>query len=110
MAAWTHMEAKSGVMAGTTDFAITNDSRANEILTDLATDADLYAALRESVHRNLYVIANSQEMNGISSSMELVPVATWYQILLNAMMGIFGVLTAVSVVMLTLKTYKKEEK
>lgn len=110
MAAWTHMEAKSGVMAGTTDFAITNDSRANEILTDLTTDADLYAALRESVHRNLYAIANSQEMNGISSSMKLVPVATWYQILLNAMMGIFGVLTAVSVVMLTIKTYKKEEK
>ncbi|MBQ7226788.1 MAG: fibronectin type III-like domain-contianing protein [Clostridia bacterium] len=109
MAAWTHMEAKSGVMAGTTDFAITNDSRANEILTDLETDADLYAALREAVKRNLYVIANSQEMNGISSTMKLVPIATWYQILLTVLDIIFGVLLVGCATMLVLKTRKEDK-
>ena len=98
------------VMAGTTDFAVTNDTRANEILTDLSTDADLYSALREAVHRNLYVIANSQEMNGISVSMKLVPVTTWYQALLTVTNIVFGILTLGSIVMLCMKLYKKEEK
>ena len=109
MAAWTHMEAKSGVMAGTTDFAITSDARAAEIRPYLATDADLYAALREAVHRNLYVIANSQEMNGISSTMKLVPVTVWYQTLLLTLDIVCAVLLVGSAVMLVLKTYKKEE-
>lgn len=110
MAAWTHMEAKSGVMAGTTDFAITSDARANEILTDLETDADLYAALREAVHRNLYVIANSQEMNGISSTMRIVPVMTWYQITLITLDVVFGVAFCAGAVLLTVNIYGKKKK
>lgn len=110
MAAWTHMEAKSGVMAGTTDFAITSDARANEILTDLETDADLYAALREAVHRNLYVIANSQEMNGISSTMQIVPVMTWYQITLITLDVVFGVAFCAAAVLLTVNIYGKKKK
>ena len=110
MAAWTHMEAKSGVMAGTTDFAITSDARANEILTDLETDADLYAALREAVHRNLYVIANSQEMNGISSTMQIVPVMTWYQITLITLDVVFGVAFCAGAVLLTVNIYGKKKK
>ena len=109
-AAWTHMEAKSGVMAGTTDFAITSDARANEILTDLETDADLYAALREAVHRNLYVIANSQEMNGISSTMRIVPVMTWYQITLITLDVVFGVAFCAGAVLLTVNIYGKKKK
>lgn len=109
MAAWTHMEAKSGVMAGTTDFAITSDARANEILTDLETDADLYSALREAVHRNLYVIANSQEMNGISSTMKVVPIMVWYQILLISLDVIFGVVLCASLGLLLVNIYRKKE-
>ena len=109
-AMWTHMEARSGVMAGTTDFAVTNDTRANEILTDLETDADLYAALREAVHRNLYVIANSQEMNGISSTMQIVPVMTWYQITLITLDVVFGVAFCAGAVLLTVNIYGKKKK
>ncbi len=111
MAMWTHMEAKSGVMAGTTDFAVTNEIRATEIRDYLSKDADLYAALREAAHRNLYVIANSQEMNGITTTMKLVKVTTWYEALFIALDVIFGVAFAAFVVLLVLNIYfKKEDK
>jgi len=106
---WTHMETKSGIMAGTTDFAVTNDVRAKEVLTDLETDADLYAKLRESAHRNLYVIANSQEMNGITATMKLVPVMTWYTKLCYGMDIAFAAAFVISVVGLTVTTYSKKE-
>ena len=81
-----------------------------DMLTDLETDADLYAALREAVHRNLYVIANSQEMNGISSTMQIVPVMTWYQITLITLDVVFGVAFCAGAVLLTVNIYGKKKK
>lgn len=111
-ALFSHMEARSGVMAGTTDFAVTNDARSSELLKSLETDAELYAAVRESAHRNLYVIANSSEMNGLSSNMQIVTVLTWYQIAAIAAIAVFGVAAVCSAALLTVQTYgkKKEEK
>lgn len=111
-ALFSHMEARSGVMAGTTDFAITNDLRAGELLKTLDTDAQLYAAVRESAHRNLYVIANSAEMNGFSSTARITVVLTWYQIAAIAAIVVFGAAAVCSATLLTVQTYakKKEEK
>ena len=99
-------------MAGTTDFAITNDLRAGELLKTLDTDAQLYAAVRESAHRNLYVIANSAEMNGFSSTARITVVLTWYQIAAIAAIVVFGAAAVCSATLLTVQTYakKKEEK
>lgn len=109
MAMWTHMEAKSGVMAGTTVYAVTNDIRAAEIRANLEKDADLYAALREAVHRNLYTIVNSQEMNGVTPTMKLVKITTWWEALLISFDVIFGVVFAGSAVLLVLCLYKSKE-
>jgi len=111
-ALFSHMEARSGVMAGTTDFAVTSDARASELLKNLETDADLYAAVREAAHRNLYVIANSAEMNGFSSTARITVVLTWYQIASIAAIVVFGAAALCSAVLLTVQTYapKKEEK
>lgn len=109
-ALFSFMEARSGVMAGTTDFAVTNNWRSDELMKTIETDADLYAAVREAAHRNLYVIANSAEMNGYDSDMQIVKVLTWWQITCIAAIAVLGVLFAGSAVMLTIQTYKKEEK
>jgi beta-glucosidase len=108
-ALWSHMEARRGVMAGTTDFAVTTDARANELLASMMTDADLYAAVREACHRNLYVIANSAEMNGFTSDMRIITVLTPYQVALIATTVVFGVLFLASGALLVLYTYKKED-
>ncbi len=109
-ALWSHMEAKSGVMAGTTDFAVTNDARVSELLANIETDAELYAAVREAAHRNLYTIANSSEMNGFSSNMKIVTVLVWYQKLLIGLIAAFGILTVLAAAFLMAHIYGKEDK
>ena len=111
-ALWSHMEAKSAVMAGTTDFAITDNTRSDELMANLFTDADLYAAVREAAHRNLYVIANSAEMNGFASNMHIVTEFTWYQKAAIAAIVVTGIATLCCAAFLTVQTYsgKKEEK
>ena len=107
-ALFAHMEARSGVMAGTTDFAVTNELRSGELMKSIEKDAELYAAVREAAHRNLYVIANSAEMNGLTSNMRIVTVLVWYQILLIVFIVLFAIAAIGSIVMLVLHTYKKE--
>lgn len=75
----------------------------------LEADADLYAAVREACHRNLYVIANSAEMNGLTSNMRIVTVLTPYQKALIAAIVVFGVLFAGSAALLTVQTYFRKE-
>lgn len=108
-ALWAHMEARSAVMAGTTDFAVTSDARSSELLKTLETDHDLYAAVRESCHRNLYAVANSAEMNGYTQTMRIVKILTPYQIALIIGIVVVSVLFAGSVGMLILQTYKNKE-
>lgn len=60
-------------------------------------------AVREAVHRYLYVIANhSAAMNGLSAASEIVPVTPWWQMPLNVMQIAFFVLGAASCGMLCL--------
>ena len=46
-------------------------------------DPTVALAVRESVHRVLYVIANSHSMNGINSNTKIVEVETWWQKLIT---------------------------
>jgi len=64
--------------------------------------------LRESAHRICYVIANCSAMNGISSNDIVVSVLPWWQKALYGLIGLFAVLTLISVVMLV-RIYRKPE-
>jgi beta-glucosidase len=77
-----------------------------------ATDLKLLTNLREATHRILYNFTNSAAMNGLSSTVEIVAVNTWYNNALMACMIISGILTAVSGLMMVVHTFgtKKEEK
>ncbi|MGN0793596.1 MAG: glycoside hydrolase family 3 N-terminal domain-containing protein [Aristaeellaceae bacterium] len=69
-------------------------------------------AVREAVHRYLYVIANdSAAMNGLSAASEIVPVTPWWQMTLNVMQIAFFTLGAASCVMLcvALRAGKKQQ-
>lgn len=108
-ALWGHMEARSGVMAGTTDFAVTNNTRSDELMKSIESDYDLYTAVREAAKRNLYVVANSAEMNGLTATMKIVTILTFYQIIFIVMIAVCAVWFLVSLLMLVGKTYIKKE-
>lgn len=76
----------------------------------LEADMSVYTSeVREACHRNLYVIANSAEMNGLTSNMRIVTVLTPYQKALIAAIVVFGVLFAGSAALLTVQTYFRKE-
>ncbi len=99
--AWRdYMGVVDGVMAG-------NDCILDEG-TDLAayreaeTNATVAQAMRESTHRILYVIVNSNAMNSFSANTQIIPIRVWWQ---NLVLGVqigFGVLTAAAVCMAVL--------
>lgn len=71
-------------------------------------DPDIVAAMRESTHRILYTVANSNAMNGLSSTQEVVAVTPWWQTALYAICGLLGVLAVFSAVM-TVRAVKKSK-
>ena len=98
--------------AGTTMFCTSGQSFSPIIAEKAATDLKLLTNLREATHRILYNFTNSAAMNGLSSTVEIVAVNTWYNNALMACMIISGILTAVSGLMMVVHTFgtKKEEK
>ena len=68
-----------------------------------ASSTTFRSAIREAVHRYLYVIANySAAMNGFSSASEIVPVTPWWQMTLTGMQITFFVAGAAACMMLLL--------
>lgn len=74
-----------------------------------ANDAKLVANMREASHRLLYVLANSNVMNGLSANMRVVHVTPWYQTVAKTIQIVTGVLTAIAALMLIVSTYVKRE-
>ena len=79
------------------------------ILMELAADsyvpyaennATVALALREAVHRILYVNVNTSAVNGVGSNTEIVQVKTWWENALDAFRTVTIVLTSVSAAML----------
>ena len=62
--------------------------------------------MREATHRILYTVANSNAMNGISSTQEIVAVTPWWETALYVLIGATGILSVFSVVM-TVREMKK---
>ena len=97
-----------GLLAGTDSW----DSSAVQWTDDLnnlyKNDPDICQAMRQATHRILYTVANSNAMNGISSSQEVVAVTPWWEMALYALCGVCGVMTVVGVVQIV-RSKKKSD-
>ena len=96
-----------GLMAGNDIWMSSGDPKSLDPYKDSATFCQI---LRESAHRIMYALVNSNAMNGMSANSKIVPITNWWQ---HALVGIdigFGVTTFVCVIFLVLAIAKKEEK
>lgn len=97
-----------GLLAGTDSW----DSSAVQWTDDLnnlyKNDPDICQAMREATHRILYTVANSNAMNGITASQEVVAVTPWWQTALYALCGTTGVLAVLSAAM-TVRAVKRSK-
>lgn len=75
----------------------------------IAKDGEFQQMMKYNIKYWLYQIADSNVMNGLSSTTELRYVLTWYQKALYGAMGVFGVLTALFAIVGLLKAFKKEK-
>lgn len=110
-------DAYSSVIAGTTMFNCNATTvyagptgRLNE--QRVLADANVFAAVKERAHNNLYMWVNSNAMNGVASNSRVIYVRPWWQTLLIAMISVFAVITAAGVAGLVLTSIKeiKDEK
>lgn len=110
-----YADGPSSVIAGLTQMD-TADVRAyyEDTLSpsEIVKDKVLFEAMKEAVHHNLYLWAQTSLMNGLNSG-KYVTVMPWYQqlsISLNVVFGVLAVGGAVAIVLLkVLKPKKKEE-
>lgn len=65
----------------------------------VSTDATMMAALKQAMTWQNYALANSNAMDGLSSSSRLESVRTWYDNLITGLQIAFGVLTVLSAAM-----------
>ncbi len=85
-----------GLLAGTDSW----DSSALQWTEDLEelykNDPDICQAMRQATHRILYTVANSNAMNGQSTTDQIVAVTPWWQMALYALIGVTAVMSVVS--------------
>ena len=98
-----------GLLAGT-DIWDSSSTKWADVLKEgnYKNDPVLLNAMRQATKRILYTVANSNAMNGYSSSTQIVKVTPWWQTALYALDGVLVAMTVVSVVMLV--TTKRKEK
>jgi len=97
-----------GLLAGTDSW----DSSAVQWTDDLnnlyKNDPDICQAMRQATHRILYTVANSNAMNGISATQEVVAVTPWWETALYVLIGATGILSVFGIVM-TVREIKKNK-
>ncbi len=98
-----------GLLAGTDSWDSSSVQWTNNLNDLYKDDPDICQAMREATHRILYTVANSNGMNGISSTQQVVAVTPWWQTALYTLIGVCGVMTVVSVVMTVRSRKKKAE-
>ncbi len=98
------MEPELAYEAGTETFC-TSGSTFSSYLEgcNFTQDAKLLANMREAIHRILYNFANSAAMNGLTSDSVVVKINTWYDNLFLALEIVFGILLAISVIMVVVQ-------
>lgn len=106
---------KEGVMCGLTMTTFTGDDSLDAVAQtfsywtedNVSKDSRLQAALKQDLKYQLYAIANSNALDGLSSSSELIRVRTWYDNLVTALIVVFAALTILNLA-LYFKSAKKE--
>ena len=97
---------KEAVMNGVTMSCNTGESTAAAVaekysywtVDNVSQDAQLMAALKQAMLYQAYALANSNAMDGMSSSSHYESVRTWYDNVLTGAEVVFGLLTAYSAV------------
>ena len=69
-------------------------------------DAELLKAMKEACHQKMYAFANSSFMNSISTSTHTVWNLTWWRAAYIGGISLFGLLTAVAIVLYVLAETK----
>lgn len=72
-------------------------------------DLKLKDAAREATHRILYTYANSNAMNGVSSGTQIVHVTPWWKMTIQVSTVVFGVGTAVCLLMFAVSMMKRKK-
>jgi beta-glucosidase len=87
-----YMRADTSLMAGTTclDTSLNKDSVA--LMNAIKDDPAALYALKEAMHSNLWVLANSNALNGINNLSKVISVTPWWKATLIAVDVVFGVL------------------
>ena len=110
----TYATLKEAVINGVTMSCNTGDNSMAAVsatysywtVENVENDATLTAALKQAMTWQAYALANSNALDGYSSSTHVVSVRTWYDNLITALMIIFGLLTILNAVMYA-RTFKK---
>lgn len=109
---------KEAAMAGVTMTCNTGDSSMEAVsgkwtywTTDaVSKDAALMAAIKQDMTWQAYALANSNAMDGLTSSSKLVSVKTWYDNALSGLQIGSGVLTVLFLALYILSAAKKSKK
>ncbi len=80
-----------GLLAGSDSWDASATQWTEDLQNLYRNDADICQAMRQATHRILYVVANSNAMNGISSSTKIVSVTPWWQTALYVLIGVCAV-------------------
>lgn len=86
------------------------DGFGHSAITDMSKDPYICQLMRQSVHRLLYVQANSSAMNGIASTDKIVSILTWWQVTLIVIDEVLALFVLGAVIMLVVdrKRSKKQ--
>jgi len=76
---------------------------------NVSQDATMLQALKDDMTWQNYAIANSNAMDGLSSSSHIVSLRTWYDNALTAAQIIFAILTLGAIMMYVKRTRKNQE-
>ena len=83
----------------------------DKVYIDAAKNSPTVAeSLRESAHRILYVVGNSNAMNGAASNVYFFPVTNWWQYTIAGLQIGFGAVTLMCGAICTLTFFRNRKK
>ena len=89
-----------GLLAGTNSWDSSAEQWSAELINIYQGDPDITQAMRESTHRVLYAVANSNAMNGFTADTKIVKVIPWWKTALIVLDVVLGLLVVGSIFML----------
>lgn len=112
----TYETAKEAVVAGTTLMGISSDTMAGAngpwsyfTVKGVKGDRTMVQAIRDNTKNLFYALANSNAMNGVNSTSDVVSQMTWWRWAYAGGIGVTGVLMLIGIVMY-IRAYRKEGK